>query len=334
MSIVNSSSLTAFNSNHELYDKVRPGFDRNKKFLTEFIFDQCLTRGEACNVLELAAGTGKFTKAFLEAVQMRNREVNVTAVDPSQGMLESFQKNIEVGRNVAVYQGSSYSIPLPDNSVDCVIVAQGFHWFADSSSLAEIHRVLNKKTGRLALIWNFDAASAAQKIPNANTKVHISYGDDKVRLYGKIYAETVKELEFNGLIDSSDRVFKLVEMLVGKLTSWDLLATHVYRYDHAVPQYRHGEWRRCMENQNFFDADRAIESFDMGIDSMPKELVFPYWLSRSYITNLSDPEKQAVEKWMSESISKFPMQHLSADGQFVNRFLSTHTYVVPVKNIS
>jgi SAM-dependent methyltransferase len=45
------------------------------------------------------------------------------------------------------------SIPLPDASVDAIVCAQSFHWFATVEALAEIHRVL-KPGGRLGLVWN------------------------------------------------------------------------------------------------------------------------------------------------------------------------------------
>ena len=45
------------------------------------------------------------------------------------------------------------AIPLPDASVDAVVCAQSFHWFATREALAEIHRVL-KPSGKLGLVWN------------------------------------------------------------------------------------------------------------------------------------------------------------------------------------
>lgn len=42
---------------------------------------------------------------------------------------------------------------LPDSSVDAVIAAQCFHWFANNKSLSQIQRVL-VPGGKLGLIWN------------------------------------------------------------------------------------------------------------------------------------------------------------------------------------
>ena len=84
---------------------------------------------------------------------------NLAVLEPSKGMLETFNKNFPQIKNQIL--GSSYKIPLQDNSIDAVIIAQGFHWFADLDSLKEIYRVL-KPQGKLGLIWNFDYASTSQ----------------------------------------------------------------------------------------------------------------------------------------------------------------------------
>jgi ubiquinone/menaquinone biosynthesis C-methylase UbiE len=139
---VHPLSLSSFNENHELYDKVRPDFDNVA--VQRFIDNLGLKKGS--KVLELACGTGKFTKSIA------NREYDLLAVEPSIGMLETFKKNFPA---ITVKEGSSYSLPVDDNSQDAVIAAQAFHWFADRDSLKEISRVL-KPGGKLGLIWNYD----------------------------------------------------------------------------------------------------------------------------------------------------------------------------------
>jgi ubiquinone/menaquinone biosynthesis C-methylase UbiE len=49
-------------------------------------------------------------------------------------------------------------MPLADRSVDAVICAQCFHWFANTQALAEIRRVL-KPGGALGLVWNIRDAT-------------------------------------------------------------------------------------------------------------------------------------------------------------------------------
>lgn len=142
MSQVNSLSLNSFNANHELYDRVRPDFDN--RAVDILICELGLKEGS--KLLELAVGTGKFTKAIV------GKGFDILAVEPSTGMLTSFQKNFP---DILALEGSSYSLPVEDNSQDGIIVAQGFHWFADVASLKELARVL-KPGCKLGLIWNFE----------------------------------------------------------------------------------------------------------------------------------------------------------------------------------
>lgn len=95
-------------------------------------------------VIDLGAGTGKFT-AYLSKTG-----AHVIAVEPVKEMRE---KIVQTLPQVDARDGTATSIPLPDNSVDAVVCAQAFHWFATRSALGEIHRVL-KPGGKLGLIWN------------------------------------------------------------------------------------------------------------------------------------------------------------------------------------
>jgi SAM-dependent methyltransferase len=54
---------------------------------------------------------------------------------------------------VDVLDGTAEAMPLDDDSVDAITVAQAFHWFHGGQALAEIHRVL-RRGGALAFIWN------------------------------------------------------------------------------------------------------------------------------------------------------------------------------------
>jgi ubiquinone/menaquinone biosynthesis C-methylase UbiE len=74
----------------------------------------------------------------------------VTAVEPSASMRESFRS---ANDDMEILDGSDVSIPIDDESVDAVFVAQAFHWFDAPRALREIHRVLVSQ-GALGLIWN------------------------------------------------------------------------------------------------------------------------------------------------------------------------------------
>jgi SAM-dependent methyltransferase len=103
-----------------------------------------LAIGPGANVLDLGAGTGKFTKSLVET------GARVIAVEP---IAEMRRKLASLLPGVEAHAGTAGAIPLPDGSLDAVVCAQAFHWFATAEALAEIHRVL-KPGGRLGLIWN------------------------------------------------------------------------------------------------------------------------------------------------------------------------------------
>ena len=99
---------------------------------------------DASRVLDLGAGTGIMTR------QLAARVGSVVAVEPSAGMRGVLAASLP---GVEALHGTAEAIPLPDGSVDAVVVAQAFHWFDPGPALAEIHRVL-RRSGGLALVWN------------------------------------------------------------------------------------------------------------------------------------------------------------------------------------
>jgi SAM-dependent methyltransferase len=103
-----------------------------------------LAGDEACDVVDLGAGTGKLTRS-LAALGHR-----VTAVEPLREMRARFEAVLP---GIPVLAGSAERIPLADGAVDVVVCAQSFHWFDHARALPEIARVL-RRGGRLALVWN------------------------------------------------------------------------------------------------------------------------------------------------------------------------------------
>ena len=98
----------------------------------------------ARDVLDLGAGTGKLTTRLVE------RGLQVIAVDPIAEMLEMLRTALP---DTPALLGSAEQIPLPDNAVDAVLVAQAWHWFDPERAVAEIARVL-RPGGRLGVLWN------------------------------------------------------------------------------------------------------------------------------------------------------------------------------------
>jgi ubiquinone/menaquinone biosynthesis C-methylase UbiE len=95
-------------------------------------------------VLDLAAGTGKFTRSLVE------RGLEVIAVEPSAEMRERLEAALP---GVTALEGTAEHIPLPDASVDAVTVATAWHWVDEAVAVPEVARVL-RPGGTLGLVWN------------------------------------------------------------------------------------------------------------------------------------------------------------------------------------
>jgi SAM-dependent methyltransferase len=100
--------------------------------------------GPGRDVLEIGAGTGKFTALIVPT------GARITAVEPVAAMRSTLERSCPT---IAVLDGTAEQLPIGDASADAVVVAQAFHWFDGDRALEEIVRVL-RPDGRLGLIWN------------------------------------------------------------------------------------------------------------------------------------------------------------------------------------
>ena len=98
--------------------------------------------GPGATVLDLAAGTGKLSRALVGA------GLDVIAVEPQQALRERLAASVGAER---VRDGLAEAIPLPDDSVAAVTVADAIHWFDHAPALAEIARVLSEGGGLAVL---------------------------------------------------------------------------------------------------------------------------------------------------------------------------------------
>ena len=127
-------------SDGERYQKARPDYPHDA---VSFLVDT-LGIDDDAHVLDLGAGTGIFTGQLIPYC------ANITAVEPTPGMRDILSERLPT---VRVLSGRDVAIPLESATVDCVVVAQAFHWFDAPVALEEIHRVL-VDGGRLGVLWN------------------------------------------------------------------------------------------------------------------------------------------------------------------------------------
>jgi SAM-dependent methyltransferase len=126
----------SFGEQAAAYERGRPSYPPEA-------IDWLLPRG-AHAVLDLGAGTGKLTTRLVE------RGLDVIAVDPIPEMLEVLTQSLP---ETPALLGTAEEIPLADDSVDAVLVAQAWHWFDPERAVKEVGRVL-RPGGRLGLVWN------------------------------------------------------------------------------------------------------------------------------------------------------------------------------------
>jgi ubiquinone/menaquinone biosynthesis C-methylase UbiE len=100
-----------------------------------------LLRGDERRVLDLAAGTGQATG------QLVPLGITVVAVEPDQRMSAVFEARFPENECL---EGTAERIPLPDDSLDAVVVGSAWHWFDAPAALAQIARVLHDR-GRLGV---------------------------------------------------------------------------------------------------------------------------------------------------------------------------------------
>jgi len=140
MTTIHHAAAEGFSAQADTYARGRPDYPAA---LGDWLRDT-LGLAPGKTVVDLGAGTGKFTRLLVPS------GASVVAVEPVDAMRAQLSSKLP---DVRALPGSAESMPLPDASVDAVVCAQAFHWFANTAAMREIARVL-KPGGRLGLIWN------------------------------------------------------------------------------------------------------------------------------------------------------------------------------------
>lgn len=137
---VHHAAMRGFEAGVEHYERGRPTYPDDA---VSYVVNE-LRIGPGRDIVELGAGTGKFTELLAYT------GASVTAIEPVAVMREALERNCPT---VTVLDGTAEDIPVADASADTVLAAQAFHWFDGDRALPEIHRVL-RPGGTLGMIWN------------------------------------------------------------------------------------------------------------------------------------------------------------------------------------
>lgn len=137
---IHKFAAKGFDVSSDAYERGRPEYPDDA---VEFMIQE-LDLKEGKIVADLGAGTGKFTRS------LQKSRAKIIAIEPVEGMRKKFSSVLPT---IEVLSGTAESIPLEDESLDAVVIAQAFHWFKGEPALNEIHRVL-KPNGKIGLIWN------------------------------------------------------------------------------------------------------------------------------------------------------------------------------------
>ncbi|MGN6870411.1 MAG: class I SAM-dependent methyltransferase [Solirubrobacteraceae bacterium] len=137
---IRDEARRGFQAGAAAYERGRPGYPADA---IEWLGTELGLR-PGRTVADVGAGTGKLTRELVAS------GASVIAIEPVPGMRSVLEDVVPRAR---VLEGTAEALPVPDQSVDAITVAQAFHWFDTPRTLAEFHRVL-RPGGRFAVIWN------------------------------------------------------------------------------------------------------------------------------------------------------------------------------------
>lgn len=263
---VHPVAASGFNADQSVYESARPSYpsavlDLVKREIVPALREPATA--SSLSVLDLAAGTGKWTRLLLPLGIGQ-----IVAVEPSPGMRREFQPLEHPG--VVVLDGSATSIPLPDASMDVVFIAQAFHWFANVAALTEIHRVL-KNDGTVVLIWNLEdrKTSWVARLREAYEKHEAGSPQYRLGLWRRPFEEPE-------MVQTVSNLFQL--------------PIQERQVSHCVPNTRNGVWQRVLSKSYIQvlgaeqkkelkkEVDRILEGpdIDWGTQGDNQVLQYPY----------------------------------------------------------
>jgi len=195
-SAIHSTAAKGFQAEAQAYERGRPTFPPEA---IAYLVDAAGLK-DGASVVEVGAGTGKFTRLLAKL------KIKLVAVEPVAAMREQFRAHVP--ESVPVVDGVAEKLPFENDSIDAIVCAQAFHWFDAEAACKEFHRVLKKPQpsssksvtqaagGRLVLVWN--RKDEDQGLAKALSEVVKSYETDTPRyakgVWRKVFDDTKTSL--------------------------------------------------------------------------------------------------------------------------------------------
>ncbi len=187
-----SDPTKRFSDRVDNYIKYRPGYPQDA---LSYLKDEChLSNGS--KVADIGAGTGIFSKLLLDEGYV------VYAVEPNQPMLAAAKMQLSANKNFIPVDGIAEATTLPENSVDCVVCAQAFHWFNNGRTRVEFERIL-KPGCKVALIWNNRSTDADDFLKAYDALLKNNSVD-----YNKVNHQNVSDIDFKAFFKDGNYQLK------------------------------------------------------------------------------------------------------------------------------
>lgn len=176
-------SIHKFDGRAKDYSVSRPGYSLE---LIESMYNN-YGLSNISVIADVGSGTGKFSKYLLD------RGSYVFGIEPNKDMRTIAENKLSKYVNFHSVEGNEKNMSIENNTVDCITVAQAFHWFDVRKFKEECIRV-TKSSSKAFLIWNVREQSDsinkewheifAQYCPNFNGFSNgIKQDDEKIKFF-------------------------------------------------------------------------------------------------------------------------------------------------------
>jgi SAM-dependent methyltransferase len=218
------SPTQRFSDRVENYVRYRPGYPPE-------VADLLLKEAHLSSlsvVADIGSGTGISAEMLLKA------GIPVTGIEPNAPMREAAERLLTEYPGFTSVDATAQATTLSDGSVDLILAAQAFHWFAGAETRAEFSRIL-KPGGLIALLWNVRQVDTTPFLRDYEALL-LEYGTD----YNTVRHETIDSRVLDGFFSGGYALHSFVnqqvfdyESLRGRLLSSS--------YAPAAGQPRHKE---------------------------------------------------------------------------------------------